>query len=41
MAAGLTCGRRACRDSTDSHAFTMFFGWFLLPEYWIAVGADA
>jgi hypothetical protein len=22
-------------------AFTMFFGWLLVPAYWIAVGADA
>lgn len=22
-------------------AFTMFFGWFLLPTYWAAVAADA
>ena len=24
-----------------AYAFTMFFGWFLLPAYWIAVAADA
>jgi hypothetical protein len=22
-------------------AFTMFFGWLMIPTYWIAVGADA
>ena len=22
-------------------AFTMFFGWFLIPVYWVAVAADA
>jgi ribosomal protein L40E len=22
-------------------AFTMFFGWFLVPTYWVAVAADA
>jgi hypothetical protein len=24
-----------------AYAFTMFFGWLLLPAYWIAVAADA
>jgi hypothetical protein len=24
-----------------AYAFTMFFGWFMIPVYWIAVAADA
>jgi hypothetical protein len=24
-----------------AYAFTMFFGWFLIPTYWIVVAADA
>ena len=26
---------------TFAFAFTMFFGWLLVPTYWLAVGADA
>ncbi len=26
---------------TFAFAFTMFFGWLLVPTYWIAVAADA
>jgi hypothetical protein len=26
---------------TFAFAFTMFFGWLLVPAYWLAVGADA